>query len=80
MRDSPLHSDNSEFALNSINFEIESLKLKIDYLRSLRRSSNDAEAARSRDQYDKYFIEINDKFTEEVSLVSDLELILRGYS
>lgn len=58
------NSGGNEFAISSVNFEIESLRLKLDYLKNLKKNSNDIEAAKVKDQYNRYFNELRAKFDD----------------
>jgi len=56
-------NQNNEFAISAINFDIESLKLKIEYLRKLKDSSSSDQNGKVKGQYDKYFSDLKNKFS-----------------
>lgn len=56
------NSQNNEFAISAVNFEIESLRLKIDYLKKLRENSNTDQTGLVKNQFDKYFSDLKTKF------------------
>lgn len=58
------NSGGNEFGISAVNFEIQSLKLKLEYLKNLKRNSNEAEASRVKDQYNKYFADLRVKFED----------------
>ena len=69
-------SENNQFTEANINFEIESLKIKLAQLNQLKLGKKPNEGS----DFQEYFDSLKSKFNEEVSLIQDLDSILKNYN
>lgn len=78
--DSIKNSESSQFIESALDFEAESLKIKLKYLKELKEETAKAEKDKATEEYDSYFGSLKQKFEEENELMKDLNSILQNYN